>query len=153
VNINVQKAQLLAMLSILMVAREQQKIEFNDNAMEMPDEERDLKNPSGHQQKIFFLKAFLASRLYKNYIGNERVSTEHAVENILRYNYSKDQPQNFTFSSVDVPIELRKHYERSHRLERDYIGQSMLNGLTFLKLCVLKCMQTMAMLNRTKPKN
>lgn len=162
VNINVQKSQFLAMLSILMVARGSMhvddsfpisnELDENEELEKIFNEKDDLK-PTKHQQKIFFLKTFLASRLYKTYIGSERVSTDSAVENILRYNYSKNQPDAHTFSSVNVPIKLREMFAQSDKLNREYMGQSLLIGLTFFKLCVLKCVQSTAILSNLRKRN
>lgn len=160
VNINVQKSQLLAMLSILMAARGS----LHANALGSSADEY-LKNNESiadpikkkasmkQQQQIFFLKHFLASRLYKTYIGNERVSTENAIQNILRYDYPGDQPNFHTISAVNMPIHLREAYNKSSKLEREFMGQSLLNGLTFFKLCVLKCAQSTVMLGRFRKSN
>lgn len=147
VNINVQKSQFMAMLSVLMVARDKHSLIDGSQTQEFLDLE-DAKANLKQQQKMFFLRTFLASRLYKTFVGNERVSTENVIESILRYNYSKDQPTNLTFSSIDVPMDLREHYDHSNKLDREYMGQALLVGLSFLKLCVLKCNWSINHLNK-----
>lgn len=160
VNVNVQKSQFLAMLSILMATRgriprvvETPMPDHVDEDEEMENSLKEYVKPTKHQQKFFFLKTFLASRLYKTYIGNERVSTDSVVENILRYNYSQDQPDAHTFSSINVPIKLREMFAQSDKVNREYMGQSLLVGLTFLKLCVLKCAQSTAILSNLRKRN
>lgn len=144
ININVQKAQFLAMVSMLLALRAGKGFDVEMDSMEEKEKKKRLKQ----QQQVFFLRTFLASRLYRTFVGNERVSAEAAIENILRYNNNKDQPKNVQFSFIDVPLELRKFYDSSSKIDRDYMGHSMLIGLCFIKLCVLKCAQSMAMLNK-----
>lgn len=152
-NFNIQKAQFLAMLSIMMASRESAIMEEATEIMtqsdfqglEVPD---DVKMRAKSQLNIFFLRNFLSSRLYKTFIGNERVSTEQVVEKLLRYNFSSDQPQDLAFDSIDVPQHLREYFHTSSKLDREYMGQSLLVGLTFVKLCILKCAQTTASLNQ-----
>lgn len=144
VNINIQKSQVIAMLSMLMAAR--------GSANPQPKQERNfsdskqLQQPKP-QQTVFFLKTYLASRLFKTYIGKERVSTQGTIEDILRYNYTKDQPEHPLFSSIDIPMVFQEQLNSASKCDREYMGQSMLIGLTFLKLCILKCPQSLAYLN------
>jgi transcription elongation factor, mitochondrial len=146
-NINVQKAQLVAMVCMLMASRNHNGKAYDQSSLEeTPVSE--AKKRVVDQQRIFFLRSFLASRLYKIYIGKERVSTEHVIDDIFRYNYNQDEPTNYSFSSIDVPSHLRECYEQGDKIEREYMGQSMLLGLTFLKLCVLKCAQSIKTLNK-----
>lgn len=140
-NVNTQKAQMLAMLGILMAARDVDKDTTDSEACSKEEAKKRLQ-----KQKVFFLRNFLSSKLYKTVIGSERVSSEHVMENILRYNYSENQPKNLTFDVVDVPDKLRLIYNDSSRMQREFISQAMLNGLTFYKLCVLKCRQSTASL-------
>lgn len=135
VNINVQKAQLIAMVSMLMASR----ITTGQIAE---------KKKSVDQQRIFFLRSFLASRLYKIYIGNERVSTENVIQDIFRYSFSEQKTTNPTLSAIDVPQNLRDFYESGDKLDREFIGQSLLVGLSFFKLCVLKCAHSIKILNK-----
>lgn len=111
-------------------------------------ESSDSKKLKMDQQRIFFLRSYLASRLYKIYIGKERVSTEHVIRDIFRYNYIEDQPTNHTLSAIDVPPQLRECYDQGDKIEREYMGQSMLIGLAFIKLCVLKCAHSIKILNK-----
>ena len=135
VNINVQKAQLLAMVCMLMASRS------------VTGQIAEKKKPV-EQQRVFFLRSFLASRLYKIYIGNERVSTEYVVQDIFRYNVSEEKAANPTLSAIDVPQNLRDFYENGEKLDREFIGQSLLVGLSFFKLCVLKCAHSIKILNK-----
>lgn len=160
VNINVQKSQLLAMLSILMAARGSLHVndlgsptdEYSNNDESIVDPFKKTASMK-HQQQIFFLKPFLASRLYKTYVGTERVSTESVIEGILGHDYYKDQPISHTISAINMPMSMREAYNNGSKLEREFMGLSLLNGLSFLKLCVLKCAQSTALLSRFKKIN
>jgi transcription elongation factor len=150
VNINVQKSQLVAMLGILLANRK------NNVDMDLSDDENEeLKRKSFGQQKVFFLKNYLASKLFKVFIGNEKVSTESVVENILRYNYqegdslSGDTTINGVYvNNMDVSLELRQFYNDTNRITKEYLGQSLLLGLTFIKLCVIKNPESIGIVSR-----
>lgn len=145
VNVNVQKSQLFAMMGILLASR-------NNSLSNLSQDQHLDNNPITHQN-IFFLKTYLASRLYKVYIGNERVSTEHVIAGLLREQAPQrdssetqinlDEDSNMMF----VPQNLRSRYRKSSRVHREFLGHSMLVGLSFIKLCVLKCRESIASLN------
>lgn len=137
VNVNVQKAQLYAMVCMLVASRS------GLSTLETSEAKKRIAD----QQRIFFLRTYLASRLYKIYIGKERVSTEDVIKDVLRYGYEAE-PTSYTLSAIKVPKHLRDFYEESDSLDREFLGQSMLIGLTFLKLCVLKCAQSVKILNK-----
>ena len=149
-SINVQKSQFLAMLSILMASREADDLITIQKSQSYLDETDQLKMESkmrfNSQQKLFFLRNFLASRLYKTYVGNERVSTGNVIEKLLRYNYPVHESKKPSFESLNVPEYLREYYKTSGKLDREFMGQSMLIGLTFIKVCILKCPHSMALL-------
>lgn len=147
-NFNIQKAQFLAMLSILMASRESSVIDNEQSQSNFEEPGKDPKMPAKRQQNIFFLRNFLSSRLYKTFVGNERVATEQVVEKLLRYNYSPDQPNDLAFDTIDVPQHLREYFFTSGKIDKEYMGQSLLVGLTFVNLCILKCAQSTAMLNK-----
>lgn len=148
ININVEKAQLIAMLSILMASRSSSpKTSSSDE--EPKASVNALKNTS-KSMPLYFLRNFLASRLYKILVGNERVSANDVVESIFNYGESISKTENASLSAVDVPWSLKEQYSKSGRVEREYMGQSMLIGLTFLKLCVLKCPHTAASVMKKK---
>lgn len=148
-NISVQKSQLLAMFGALIASRGEKTntiVGFDTTNQLEEDEEAEM--GLMHQQNLFFLRNFLASRLYKTFVGNERVSTERVIEKLLRLNYSVDVEKKPSFDTLDVPQHLREYYRSSSKLDREFMGQSMLIGLTFMKLCVTKCPQSVAMLNK-----
>lgn len=147
VNVNVQKSQLFAMMGILLASRKS-----STNPVSEANHDPPVDNfPMKIQQNVFFLKTYLASRLYKVYIGNERVSTEYVIKNLL----GEQSPQNSgeTMNDVEesnmmfVPQNLRARYQESSRVHREFLGHSMLVGMSFLKLCVLKCRRSIASLN------
>ncbi|CAO1442447.1 unnamed protein product [Diamesa hyperborea] len=150
INVNVQKSQLIAMLSILLASRNGNQVKMEQDVDELNDKEYEIEVPkkkSMSQQRLFLLRHFLASRLHKTYIGAEKVSTEHVIENILRYNYTDDQPESTNFNILDVPQNHREMYNDASKVHKEYLGQSLLVGLTFLKLCVQKCSQSLSVIN------
>lgn len=148
-NVNVQRSQLFAMLSVLVATRNadvQKLIE-----PEFKEEENVFDEDSTSKQRhVYFLRNFLSSRLYKTYIGNERVSTGLTIEEIFKEDPENSKP---AFRHITIPYEMRSRYRQSSNVHRDFMGQSLLNGLTFLKICVLKCPGTAEMLNNRKRKS
>lgn len=138
-TINVQKAQVLAMISVLMASREGKVFENERDLHETISEEA--------QQTLFFLKNFISSRLYKTLVGTERVATDQVIEHILRCNEGIENPNNRSLSAIDVPLHLRKQFADTLKLDREFIGQATLNGLAFFKLCVLRCHESAAIVN------
>lgn len=142
VNINIQKSQLISMLSIILANRS-----FDDSFFkqeENSENEEEIKK-SQPQQNVLFLKPFLASRLFGLYIGNERVSTESVILELLRVHYNIDEAgddpvdKKEILGKINVPMDLRTYYSQSVNFQKEYLGQSLLMGLCFLRLCVLKC--------------
>lgn len=142
-NINVQKAQLLSMISILMACRNETFASQSDGDGE--DGKNATNEIKNQQQTLFFLKNFLASRLYRTTVGAERVSSEYVIENVLN---SCNQPLTGIYNFIEVMPDCRDNYEKSLKKDREYLGQSMLIGLTFLKLCVVKCSESLLQLNK-----
>jgi transcription elongation factor len=145
VNVNVQKSQLFAMMGILLASRNNSSVESSQN------QHLDNNSMKTHQN-IFFLKTYLASRLYRVYIGNERVSTEHVIGGLLQEQASNDSSETQINADDEsnmmfVPHNLRARYRKCSRVHREFLGHSMLVGLSFIKLCVLKCRKSIASLN------
>ena len=117
VNVNVQRSQFVAMSSVLLANRNSDSVEEIDELDEKDDDKRiHLAKKLKFNQHVFFLRQFLASRLYRVYIGNEKVSTESAVENLLRFNYNEED------------FEANLESNSAHYLQRDWI-QGLLQNL------------------------
>lgn len=156
VNVNVQRSQFVAMASTLLANRSSNLVdEFED--LNEKDDDTSIHLAKKHKitQNVFFMRQFLASRLFRIYIGNEKVSTENAVENLLRYNYNYSDnaapDSNLSVTNeqnLHVPDQFREVYQHSNRIKREYLGQSFLIGMTFIRLCLLKCSKSMQQLNK-----
>ncbi|XP_055855489.1 uncharacterized protein LOC129918789 [Episyrphus balteatus] len=145
VNINVQRSQLLAILGYALASR----------------------NTSTERSKpnIFYLKRFLAARLFQQLIGTERVSAEKAILNLMRTYYNiedmvdtEDLPENEneTFSSrgnVYFPDELRVMYKEAERYNREFLGQALLLNLAFVRLVLLKDAKSLALVRGNTKSN
>lgn len=125
--VNIQKAQFYAMLCALMSARKSIKI---------PGDETKIK----HFDNVYFLRSFLSSRFYKYLIGNEKVATEQVVDMIFQYNSVFGHVQQMPkLDSVDISKNFKDYFQSSRPVEREYLGNALLVGLTFMKLCIQKC--------------
>jgi len=153
VNVNIQKTQLTAMLSILMAARRSVNkmfagVDSKEHIMDISDGQE-----TPYFDSVYFLRNFLPSRFYKILIGNERVSAANVINEIITYNYTVHNKFDPTFASVNIPEEYRDFWKNSNRIHQEYLGSSMLVGLTFLKLCIEKCPGSLERLNSKVVKN
>lgn len=125
--VNIKKAQFYAMLCALMSARNSLK-SHDKNTQQL------------YFDSVFFIKTFLPSRFYKYLIGSEKVAAEQVVNMIFDYNDSVKHFEKIPkLESIDVPLKLRNYFSSSRSIEKEYLGNSLLVGLTFLKLCVQRC--------------
>ncbi|CAD7080419.1 unnamed protein product [Hermetia illucens] len=142
VNINVQKAQITGLLNYGLMSRANLKLD---------------------QSNVFYLKKYLSSRIFNTLVGNERVSTEHVVAELLRTVYNVEDwlensgnergtsGDNLTLrSNVNVPMELREVYNNAERYQRDFLGQALLIGMTFIRLCLLRTPESLASVSRNQ---
>ncbi|XP_068618601.1 uncharacterized protein [Battus philenor] len=120
-TVNLQKAQLIAMLFALINAKK------NDINISFDDAEGTKLN-----QKVYFLRSTLPYRLYRILVGNENVSTDQAVQTILE-KAKEICPRN---SHVHVGEDLVHMFKSQKELQKDILGHSLLLGLTFMDLCI-----------------
>lgn len=74
----------------------------------------------------------------------ERTSTEAVVTDIM--NQKRD-----TSNNVDLCIapEDREKYLHFKGYGKEYMGQSLLLALAFLRICLVRCPESLAIINRT----
>lgn len=88
--------------------------------------------------------------MYGLYIGGEMVSPKHIVTKIL---YAQNSPSVNDYivgpvvdsmASIDYKFspQARQCYKGSDWFERELMGRSLLIGTTFLRLCILKCKES-----------
>lgn len=139
IMVNVQKAQFYAMLVALMSARRSLNISHEGAS-------------KGFHDNVYFLRSFLPSRLYKYLVGNEKVAAEQVVDLIFEYNEGASHVQEIPkLESINVPSELKDYFKSSTRVQKEYLGNSLLVGLTFMKLCIQrcpKCIETLRVKNK-----
>lgn len=133
VNINLQNSQLIAMTSAVLA---------NRNAIDSsPESDSDDNKDKEDSMNVFYLRQYLSSRLFGTFIGNERVSNQAIVENLIESNCD---------SSVIVPDSIKEDYRSSSNVEKELLGQSFLLGLTFIRLCVLKCPKSFSLISNLR---
>ncbi|XP_026488976.2 uncharacterized protein LOC113395572 [Vanessa tameamea] len=120
-GVNLQKAQLVAMIVALINAKS------NDVKLSSSSEE----TSQDFTQKVYFLRPTLPYRLYGTLVGNEHVSTEQTVENLLQ-----EANQDKTTSHVNVPENLVTMFRNQKDLRKDMLGHCLLLALTFMDICV-----------------
>lgn len=128
-NINVQKSQLVAMIMLMLKNRIKENTSFPENT--------------------YFFKQYISARLFGIYVGTERVSSENVVRSLFERQVGLNEDiMEQTQSKLFVPSGFKILYEESHDAEREFLGQSLLLGLSFLRLCVIECESSLNMLKR-----
>ncbi|CAH0730006.1 unnamed protein product, partial [Brenthis ino] len=125
-GVNLQKAQLVAMMVALINAKN------NDMEVNKINETESQTNQE-LKQKVYFLRPTLPFRLYGTLVGNERVSTDQTVINLLQEAASRESN-----SHVFVPENLVNDYLSQKELQKDMLGQCLLLALTFMDICIYK---------------
>lgn len=122
INVNVEKAQLIAMLSALLMNRSDSEI------------------VEGSATNLYFVKQFAAAKLFNTFVGNEKTSNNAVVMNLLGEDASALGWMNILTDLKMEPLLLsegvRNQFFDMGSVEREFIGQSLLLGLTFIKLGV-----------------
>lgn len=128
-NINVQKSQLIAMIMLMLANR----------VPECPD----------IVPSVYFLKQYTSARLFGIFVGNERVSADSVVRSLMERQIGPNEESvRHEQSKIDIPSGLKVVYEENDSAEREFLGQSMLLGLSFLRLCVFKCEDSLQVFRR-----
>ncbi|XP_058834825.1 uncharacterized protein LOC131692016 [Topomyia yanbarensis] len=129
-NISIQKSQLNAMVMLMLSNR--------------PTEDPDLA-----YKNVYFLKQFISARLFGIYVGTERVSSETVVRSLMEHQVglNENNLENIQ-SKLSIPSGLKVLYEEHYDAEREFLGQSLLLGLSFLRLCVFECENSLSVLRK-----
>lgn len=83
---------------------------------------------------FYFMPHFLMGRLYKLIIGNEITSTQKQTEIILKNEQKK----------YDITLDktVREQYFKASSIEKEFLGRTLLLGLTFHRLAILRCIES-----------
>lgn len=81
---------------------------------------------------VYFMPCLYMGRLYELIVSNEITSTQKKCEEILMSGRTEDDKVIYD----DV---ARKQYYDSPPVQREFLGRSMLTGLSFHRLAILQC--------------
>lgn len=87
---------------------------------------------------VFFMGYQSVGQLFNLLVGNEPISTQSTIKNLLRGNFCSETLKPFKSFTIDVSDEIKHAYHKSYAAEREGLGRSMLIGLTFIHLGILK---------------
>ncbi|GAB0089525.1 Transcription elongation factor, mitochondrial [Sergentomyia squamirostris] len=123
ITVNIEQSQILAMITLILSQREN----------------------SG----VFFLRSYLAARLFGTLVGSERVSSgstvTHLLENTLPQSTSED-PRG----RIICPEDVLTRYRSVDGSDREFMARSLMLSLGFLKLCLIQCPASLAAVNKPK---
>lgn len=89
------------------------------------------------QSNVFSMNYSTVARFYDLFVGREPISSENIIRNILLHT-NKCPEESLDSLPIELNDDLKKIYLKSYRVEREYLGKSMLMGLTFIRLGLLK---------------
>lgn len=89
-------------------------------------------------ENVFFLKRYLYARLFKLLVGTEVVSTKSVVDELLEQGNG----------SLKIDYEIQSKFQHLEHFEQEYLRQTLLMGLAFIKLSVFKCPKSLECLKR-----
>ncbi|XP_017042257.1 uncharacterized protein LOC108088798 [Drosophila ficusphila] len=134
-NVNIQKAQVTAIVSYSLMAR--------------ADSEENKAN------NLYYLRRFLSARLFNHLVGTERVSSEDTVLAMMQNrHFNAEHPPPSTSASVSLrhhvqfPAEQRLIFSQQERYQRELLGQAFLLGLAFTRLVLVQDPQSIALVSR-----
>lgn len=136
-NVNIQKAQITAMLSYALLARS---------------------NPDESKTNLFYLRRFLTARLFNHLVGTERVSSEETLLGMMRTHYNMEEAQleqgekTYLCNQVQFSSDLRAMYAKVERYQRELLGQAFLLNLAFVRLVLLQDPSSIASVSRSSKK-
>ncbi|XP_053680493.1 uncharacterized protein LOC128731400 [Anopheles nili] len=133
-NINMQRSQLIGMLMLMLADRPSGPAQSTSDSTD---------------SNVFFLKQYLSARLFGIFVGNERVSSQDVIRSLMERQIGPNEDELESVQSrLSIPSGLRIIYEENDSTEREFLGQSLLLGLSFLRLCVFKCEDSLKMFRR-----
>lgn len=86
------------------------------------------------QPNVFFMAYNIVGRVYDLFVGREPISTQSIIKSILQSS-NKNLEESLL---IEVAEDIKSTYNRSYPVERECLGKSMLIGLTFIRLGLLK---------------
>lgn len=89
------------------------------------------------QSNVFSMNYSTVARFYDLFVGREPISSENVIRHIL-YNTNKSPEETPDSLPIELNDDLKKIYFKSYPVERECLGKSMLMGLTFIRLGLLK---------------
>ncbi|XP_016959611.1 uncharacterized protein LOC108030928 [Drosophila biarmipes] len=131
-NVNIQKAQVAAIMSYSLMARSDENKANN----------------------LFYMRRFLSARLFNHLVGTERVSSEDTILAMMRTHYNVEHQLPGTESpmslrqQVHFPADLRLIFAQQERYQRELLGQAFLLSLAFTRLVLLQDAQSIARVTR-----
>lgn len=92
---------------------------------------------SATQSNVFTMSYSIVARLYDLFIGREPISTKNVIRKVLHASnkYIDESPDSLV---IELNDNIKNIYFKSYPVERECLGKSMLMGLTFIRLGLLK---------------
>lgn len=177
-NINIQKAQVTAIMGFALASRPSELEEMLEGGEEQKSNESEGKLS---RSLVFYVRRFLTARLFNHLVGTERVSSESTVVNMMRTYYNINEKEDFlpleneiyqqseaeqpnTSSeshmsfrdNVQFPMELREMFSKAPPYHREFLSQALLLNLAFIRLVLFQDAESIAKVsrgNKNKPQS
>ncbi|XP_039486848.1 uncharacterized protein LOC120448735 [Drosophila santomea] len=129
-NVNIQKAQVYAIMSFSLMARS--------------DSDENQKN------NVYYMRRFLSARLFNHLVGTERVSSEDTILAMMNVEHQIPETESSInlHKQVHFPADLRHLFSQQERYQRELLGQALLLSLAFTRLVLQQDPQSIASVTR-----
>lgn len=98
-------------------------------------------NSEPKQPSVYFMGYSAVGRLYDLFVGREAISTQSIIQSILQSSCISpriDGIQSHEGLKIEINNDIKNSYFQSYPVERECLGKSMLLGLTFIQLSLVK---------------
>lgn len=82
---------------------------------------------------VLFMRLDVMGKYYNLFVGNETVSVYNVVKEIM-FDERSGTTDCAEKSDITIEQEIRNSFKNSSRIEREYLGKTMLIGITFFRL-------------------
>ncbi|XP_067613389.1 uncharacterized protein [Eurosta solidaginis] len=163
-NVNMQKCQIIAVLAFALSKRSSfaREVAFENSTTNEDGKKLTCKRPN-----VFYLRRFLPARLFNKLVATERVSSEDTILQLMHTHYNVEEffenengekvesvnDQQLSYrGNVQFSQEQRVMFSRAERYHREFLGQSLLLNLAFVRLILLQDERSIAAVTRQPKK-
>ncbi|XP_076264115.1 uncharacterized protein LOC143198657 [Rhynchophorus ferrugineus] len=102
------------------------------------------------ENKVFYIRSYIPARLFKTFIGSEKVSSTVTVSEFLIPTFTRSV--NLCCTPVTLTSDLKEMYMKQGSVGKELLSQAVMLGCAFMDLCIYKNQDTLKALQGGKKK-